>query len=179
MNRTLYEISADLAALDALLDDLGGDVSDAAAEAAIDQWFAELGAERDRKLDAYAGLIRDCETLAEAARAESVRLAALSAQRRSKAERLKARLKYFLEQHQITKLNTERFSFNVQRNGGNPPVEFTQLITDVRAQLPERFIRVIPEQYEMDRSAILDALRSGEALDFARLGEKGTHLRIK
>ena len=43
MSATLYEISGDLAALEELLTEVGGELPDEVAEAAIDAWLEETG----------------------------------------------------------------------------------------------------------------------------------------
>jgi hypothetical protein len=61
MNRTIYDISADLAALESILHENGGDVSDANAEAALAEWERELESDLFGKVDRYCSLIAELE----------------------------------------------------------------------------------------------------------------------
>jgi hypothetical protein len=176
MNRTLYEISSDLLALDELLSEVEGDVTDDEACAAIDAWLAELGSERNRKLDAYAALLRNYEALADVAETESLRLAELANARRKTAERLKTRLKEFFAQHNLTKLSTERFSFAVIKNGGKAPLLIPDSWLATPAAAPERFHR---RRIELNKEDIRAALEAGELIPGCAIDQRGTHLRIK
>lgn len=89
--RSLFLISSDLDALEALLYDLGGEITDEAAEKAIDAWLGELGAERDAKVDNYCGLRQEFLARAEARQREADRLHELARVEINAAERLKAR----------------------------------------------------------------------------------------
>ncbi len=66
------------------------------------------------------------------------------------------------------KLPAGEFEFKIQNNGGVLP-----LIID--GEVPDNFMKVI---YEPDNKKIREALADGE-LGFARLGERGRHLKIK
>jgi hypothetical protein len=59
--RTLFQISDDLHALAELLDESEGVIDNDLADAAVDQFLAELGAETDRKVDNYCALIKELE----------------------------------------------------------------------------------------------------------------------
>jgi hypothetical protein len=74
--RTLFTISADLLALADLLAETGGDITEADADAAITAWFAELGTDRDTKIDHYCALIRELEARQEIRTQEARRLMA-------------------------------------------------------------------------------------------------------
>lgn len=172
MNRTLFAISDDLLALDALLEELGGDVTEETTAAAIDDWLGTLGAERDQKLDNYAALIREIEARAEARKTEAHRLAELVRIDTNRAAVLKARLKNFFIVHDLKPIETARFKLSLVNNGGVLP-----LVVDLPADdLPEAFQRV---KLEVDNDAIRSALDEGEVLPFARYGERGKSLRIK
>ena len=62
MSATLYEISSDLSALEELLTEVGGELPDEVAEAAIDAWLEETGTATKDKVDRYCGLIRELES---------------------------------------------------------------------------------------------------------------------
>ncbi len=69
MSRSLYEISEDLALVEQAL----VDTSDPDGIASLERYLAELAVERERKLDAYCGLIREIEARSQARAAEADR----------------------------------------------------------------------------------------------------------
>ncbi len=54
MNRTLYEIGADMGALEQLLWEAGGEITDADMEQIIDNWLDQNREDLENKLDSYA-----------------------------------------------------------------------------------------------------------------------------
>src|SRR4249920_49552 len=96
---TLYEISADLQALEELLTEVGGEIPDEQAEAAIDAWLEETGTATKDKVDNYCGLIRELEARRDARKAEAQRLADRSRIDANAVDRLKGRLLAFFEVH--------------------------------------------------------------------------------
>ena len=172
--RTLFEITEDLLRLDALLSDLGGDVTDEQLEAEITGWFAELGAERKVKIDNYVMLIAEMEARAEMRAAESERLKALARVDENNARRLRDRLKAHMEACGDTKLETNRFLLSLQKNGGKQRVTILLPVEQLPEFYTETQVTVVP-----DLDTIRQALEAGEVLDFARLEPRGTSLRIR
>lgn len=178
---TLYEIAADLAALDALLADVGGDVTEEAAEAAVDAWLAETGAALREKLDGYAALIREREASAKARDEEAARLAALARADANTAKRLKDRLAWFLNERGEKKpIETPRFRISLCANGGPLPVSLLVPPADLPADLREERV-----SHHALTDLIRQQLATGEpVLDangapLAVLGQRGYHVRIK
>lgn len=171
---TLFEIRNDLDALADLLAEVGGDVSEADAEAAIDAWLLETEGARNAKLDSYAALIREIELRAAGRKAEAERLAALAKSDSATVDRLRGRLLWFLQDQGLGKVETERFRLTVCANGGKAPVR----LLVAPEQLPGEYQRekVI---ISADTDAIREALEQGAALSFAVLGERGHNLRIR
>jgi hypothetical protein len=72
----------------------------------------------------------------------------------------------------------------VQTNGGVLPLELTLPMGDLLAEtieeyaIDERFYRM-SVTYTLDKEAIRAALEAGEKLPWAKLGERGSHLRVK
>lgn len=168
-SRTLFIISDDIQQLNTLLDDL----DDTEQQKLVTEWLDHLETERDRQLDNYAALIAELEARAEFRKQEAKRLMELAAAAENRAKMLKDRLKYFFETSQIKKIETNRYRLSLVKHGGKAPLIFAQPIT--AAELPERFQRV---SVETDTKAIREALESGEKLDFARLGDRGSSIRI-
>lgn len=171
---TLFEIGSDVIALEELLSDIGGDVTDEQVERAFDEWFAEIGDDVKTKLDSYVTLIAEFEARAEARKAEAQRLGKRAITDSNKAEQLRARLKIFFERTGKTKIETARYTIAIAKNGGKIPVEIG-VSPDL---LPIRFQRIVTN-ISADTDALRAMLEAGEELSFARLGERGTHLRIK
>lgn len=171
MNKTLFEIGADMAALNDLLDELQGDVSGDGESELIDGWFTENQEALLSKLDGYGSLVMENTARADALKAEAARIADLSKAHANRAAKLKERLHYFMETQGQSKLETGRFKFTVC---ANPQ---PQLVVSAEAiDLPEQYRRI---EYKADNAAIRAALADGVKLPFALLGDRGTHLRIK
>lgn len=169
MKRTLFDITEDLAAIDDLLAEVGGDVSDPAVESAIEGWFAEIESNFDAKADNYAALIRQMEARAEIRREESKRLLERARIDESSARFLKSRL--ITAMHHLGKrtVETDRFRISVAKNGGLQGVEVT-------GDVPPEFRKIVSEP---DTAAIRTALLEGSELSFAHLRERGERLAIR
>lgn len=172
--RTLDAIEADEFALAGLLSDLGGDVSDEEAEAAVDEWMQELTDDRDRKLDGYGEFVRFLEARAAEKKARADQLSAGAKALEGRARWMKDRLLRYLTNRGIKKLECPLNTFSVQANGGSRAVIF--------AVAPEEF----PEEYRETRTSfvprtaeIRQALEGGANLPFASLAERGVSLRIR
>lgn len=174
--RTLYDIEQDFLALEEILEQTGGDISDAEIESQIDYFLDNLNLELAQKLDGYARLMREIEIRAEARRVESRRLAELAKADSNKVEKMKERLKAFFERRNLDKIETNHFKFSIAKNGGKQPLWLSEFATTAPEQLDERFHTFF---FEINKDAIREALEAGEELDFARLEERGTSLRIK
>lgn len=172
--RSLFSISGDMLALDDLLDEIGGELPDEETGAAIDAWFAELDKERDRKVDGYVALIKECEARSRARAARAKEIAELARVDENKAKYLKRRLHEFMSLHQIRKLDTDNSRLSICANGGKLPLILKQ---GVRPEdVPESMRRI---EVTIDNDKVRDAIEKGVELDFAMLGERGEHLRIK
>lgn len=174
MNRSLYEIGADLDALAALLDEVGGDVTEAEAEAAIDQWLQETGEAVKDKLDRYAALLRELSARAAARAEESARLAALAAVDENNAARLKARVLAFLQERGVDRVETARFRLTVCANGGRAPLRLLVPPSDIPSAWTEQVVSLRPRT-----EAIRAELEAGILLPFATLEPRGFHLRVR
>lgn len=176
MTTTLLEIGDErvrhMEALEALLVEIGGDVSDEEVDAAITAWLQEADAPLKEKLDAYGAVIREKELRAAARNAEADRLGGLATVDLNAAKRMKDRLRWFFEAHDLQRMETDRFRFTLASNGGKAPIELAEKDP---SKLPEWARRV---KVEPDVEAIRTRLEQGEDLEFARIGIRGKHLRI-
>ena len=173
--RPLFTITADLMRVNELFDRAeDGEVPHTDAHVALLDWLAGLEREQEQKLDSYLYLMSTLETHAAAAKAQAELFLAKHGSYAERAAVLKGRLKEHLERTgQREALTASGRVVRVQKNGGTPPLVFTREVQP--AALPDRFKKVAVTPNE---PAIKAALKAGEVLDFAALGEAGTHLRV-
>lgn len=132
---TLYEIGLDLMALEELVTEIGGDVSDEDIEATIDAWLAETGEAQKTKVDRYVQLIREMLVRAEGRAKEATRLAALAGADKRGAERLEQRLLEHFLRTKTDELQTHLFKIKVVRNGGKRSLKLLVAAEQMPAQL--------------------------------------------
>lgn len=167
----LYELTQEMIELDTLLA-TAEDPDDPEIFEAIQRALA-LHDERERKVDAYCCLIAEISARAAARKAEAQRLAENASRSEATVKRLKTRLLDAFNAMGIGKLETERFTVSVAKNGGLVPLELDPTLDP--STLPEEFQRVT---ISPDTDAIRAALAT-TTLPFAKLGERGQHVRIK
>ena len=168
---TLYQLTEEMQALDELLANAENPDSPEIFDAI--QRALALQDERERKVDAYCSLIAELTARGAARKAEAERLY-LNAQRQENAVKsLKFRLLESFKTLGIKKLETDKFTVSVCANGGLVPLELAPNLDP--ATLPEEFQHVM---ISPDTGAIRAALATTE-LSFAKLGERGQHVRIK
>lgn len=176
--QTLIDIGQDMAAFSQLLDEVldasGGELT-SDLEQIIDDWLAENGKALAKKADGYAAIIRERQLVAAARKEEAERLHKLAKVDENLADRLKLRLKLFMEATGQKKIETARYKIGVQANGGKVGIELA-LPPDGAASLPEPFRKA---SYSANEEVIRGALEAGEELSFAKLKARGTHLSIK
>ncbi len=178
MGITLREIEEDLEALEQLLSEVGGDVSDEEAEQAIDLWLQENQENLKRKLDGYATLIGTLEGTARGRMDEAKRLQGLAGVDSNAAKRLKDRLLWFMSNRNVAKIDTDHYKIAIAQNGGVAPLHVESAATP-EMMYGSKYGRFVKVRYEWDNAAIRDALKAGETLPFASLGERGQNLRIR
>lgn len=172
MTRRLWEISDDLAALEMLLIEAGGEI-DEVTEPLIEGWFSELKTERDKKLDNYAGLIREIEGRAAERKAEAKRLAERAKIDENAASKLKDRLRQAFTVNGWKSVETLHFKLTLATAGGKQSLSL-KLPAE---QIPEEFRRVeTVTSYDQDQ--IRAVLENGTELDFAELLPRSSYLKI-
>ncbi len=169
--RTLMEMTDDMQALDDLLAEVGGDITDPSVEATVQQWFSELDSGMQSKVDNYCALISEFAARAKVRADEAERLASRAKRDEAQANWLKAMMLQALSTRGLRKFETERFTVSVVKNGGQQPI-------DLHSEVPPDWsltrTEVVP-----DRARIRAALEAGESLSFATLCERGQRLAIK
>lgn len=105
-------------------------------------------------------------------------LQSLKKSRTNLAKRLINLIKFRLELNKITTLETPRHKLSVVSKGGLPPIEIDyDEIQDLELFPPEFVREKVTKQ--IDKRAIIDYLKSGKPLSWARLLTKDTRLSIK
>lgn len=171
MSKNIYTITEDMIELERRLDALDDDSSPEAVQLLLD-WMTDLTQQREDKIDGYAFVIRRLEARAKICKNEAADFSAKAKQAESKIEHMKKNLFDHMNAINTKMLVTDRFRFTIVKNGGEAPVE----IIDAE-QIPEDF-KYSPPAIP-DKDAIRLALCTGQEVPGAKLGERGSHLRIK
>lgn len=129
----------------------------------------KIEADIRNKIDGYCGLMRKFKDYGAEAAAEAERYAHRAAMWNKKHQSLKDRLKLAMERMGERQIVTAKNTVTICGNGGQQPLEIT-------GHVPEEFQKTITKIVD-DTDRIRTALASGE-LPFARLKERGSHLRI-
>lgn len=173
--QSLWDIGADQIALNALIEEVGGDVSDPKVEAAFDAMFAEMQTNEADKLEGYAQAMKKLESEIAAAKAESEQFMMKARVRENQVKRMKERIKLYLEMQNRTEAETSRGrKFKIIKAGGLTPLEIDD------GTLPDsvdpKFVVV---KRELSTTAIRTAIEAGESVPFAKLKERGTYVTLK
>lgn len=171
MPQTLLDITGEMQALDDLLVECEGDVSDESVAAAVAAWETELSANLSTKVDAYVGLIRMLELRASVRRAEAERLIKRVRCDENATKGLKGRLLMALDRLGQRKVETDRYRVSIAKNGGK------QAMTVRDEDVPDDWKYQPPAVPDTDR--IREALANGEELPFAQLLPRGEHINIR
>lgn len=180
MTRPLFDIGADLLRVRDVIDNPPEGIPEGMDMPAFDgtsdllrEWFDSLKDEEAAKLDNYVGLIKTLEMEAVAAQAEAEQWKAKAESRKRRIEWLKERLLSHLVATGRDKVTTATGRvIAAQANGGKEPLLMHEGTTDV----PAEFIILVPT---VDKEKVRKKLEAGEVLEFAQLGERGRHLRIR
>lgn len=170
---TLLQIEQDMDALDALLMECDGDITDPTVEAEVMKWAQEIEARFDAKADGYAALIMECKLRAKARKEEAERLALRAKIDENKAKFLSERIKAAMEKRGTAVVETARYRLTVAGNGGKAPM---RLLVAEPEKLPQWAQRI---KVEANTEAIRERIEAGEKVEFAVIEPRGTHLRIK
>lgn len=172
-SRSLYEISQDYHEFEQLIESFEGDVSAEDAQKLAD-FLEGLDSERDKKINAYCGFIRNIENRRDGRKAEKDRFAKLQKFDDNKIERLKKNLLNYMAIHNLKNLETDKFKL-VRATNGSQKLEIGEPFLENPESLPARF-RV--QTWKPNVEAIRQALEDGEELDFASYAPKGESIRI-
>ena len=163
---TLYELTEDYMNLLELAED-----PDIDEQAFTDTLEGIEGALED-KAEGYAKVIRTLEGDAAACDAESKRLRNKKQTIENNIRRMKAALQYAMQATGKTKFKTALFSFGIQKNPAAVVIDEGYI-----KNIPDRFL--IPQDPQIDKKAIKEALKAGEDLEGIAHLEQTESLRIK
>ena len=154
--------------------DTGEVLDEAALAAAQQQAVAALAADLDGMIDRYAVRIRDLEANAGACHAEAQRYMTRHRIWGNKAKRAKEWLAMAMLAAGRTRVGTALTTAAFQKHGGVVPIDYDADLD--MATVPDEFCET---KRHLDTAKVREALESGRTLAFARLGERGTSLRLK
>lgn len=140
--------------------------------ATIDGWFAETDAMSQDKADAYAYTIDRLEADAMLCRKESARLSKRAGAFDRTADRIRDRIREFLDLHHNGSLRTTKHNFWSQMNP--PSVEIEDL-----TKLPPELVKEIVTTIKPDKTALLELWKNNKPLPQGVTVTQGSHLRIK
>lgn len=159
---TLYDIVGEYEQLYALA------IEDGDKQAFLDT-LEGLKGELEVKASGYVQVMKQLEM--EEAECDKV-IEAFKAKKQTRANSIKKMseaLQSAMETAGVDVLNAGDYELKIVNNGGVQPLI-------ISGDVPDSFMKVI---YEPDNKKIREALIDGQELDFARLGERGRHLKIK
>lgn len=136
---------------------------------AISDTLEAISGEIEDKAQNIAIVIKELDSQAEKLSAEIQRLSERKSSIVSNIATLKRNLTNAMNVTGKVKFKTELFTFNVQKN---PPA----LIVDNDKAIPAQYL--IPQDPKIDKKAILNAIKSGEKVDYAHI-EQTEGVRIK
>lgn len=163
---TLYELTNDYMNLLELAED-----PDIDEQAFMDTLEGIEGALED-KAEGYAKVIRTLEGDAAACDAESKRLRNKKQTIENNIKRMKTALQYAMQATGKTKFKTALFSFGIQKNPAAVVIDEGYI-----ENIPDRFL--IPQDPQIDKKAIKEALKAGENLEGIAHLEQTESLRIR
>ena len=163
---TLYELTEDYMNLLELAEDPDID------EQAFTDTLEGIDGALEDKAEGYAKVIRTLEGDAAACDAESKRLRNKKQTIENNIKRMKAALQYAMQATGKTKFKTALFSFGIQKNPAAVVIDEGYI-----KNIPDRFL--IPQDPQIDKKAIKEALKAGEDLEGIAHLEQTESLRIK
>lgn len=178
---TLFQIGADFAALEQLLSEVDETNTESLnslleAQQMFDRWASELDTDQSIKVDAYRAMIRKWESELAVAKAMKEQYQREEKSREGKIRWLKDRMKAYMEFRGLKKIVTDTLGeVRIQTNGGKLPILPEGWADGIDPKTIEpRFTRP-----SVNTEAVRSALEGGEELPFAKLGERGSHVRVK
>ena len=120
------------------------------------------------KADAYASVMAAINSRIEMYEKEITRLQQHKKSLEGNVEKMKDTLKLAMETMNKNEIQGDFHKFKLVKNGGKLPMIIT-------GEIPDNYKKLV---FEDDKAKIREDLESGIELDFAHLGDRGTHLKI-
>lgn len=166
---TLFSLSGDVLALDAILEEGGGEITPE-----VEAWIAEYRDKFTDKVDSVGWYWRTCEARAAGFKKAADDLAAKARTEEQKRDRLKQYVEGCLRHLDTRKISGQVYSFSLQTNGGSPPL---RLLVDDPAAFPESCQRVT---VTVDRTAVRTALEASTLPEgLAMIEPAGESVRLR
>ena len=130
-----------------------------------------LQGELDDKVSQWARCIKNLEGERDAIKAEGDRLTKRAKSIDNEVKHMKETLLMYLKAAGVSKAGDAVIKASIVKNGGQAPLEIDLIPVD----LPEDFQKIT---IDADKEAIRAALEGGQQLEWARIGERGEHIKI-
>lgn len=130
-----------------------------------------LQGELDDKVGQWARCIKNLEGERDAIKAEGDRLTKRARSIDNEVKHMKDTLLMYLKAAGVSKAGDAVIKASIVKNGGQAPLEIDLIPVD----LPEDFQKIT---IDADKEAIRAALEGGQQLEWARIGERGEHIKI-
>ena len=156
MKKSLYNIEQEYLQIADQLED--GEITEE-----LEQALAINQQELQGKAVAYAYVIKDAEHNLSAIDAEITRLQALKNTEKNKVDRLKQTISNAMELYGITEIKTETLKLNFRLSEG---------VVGESNNLPDEFVKVVPEQRKPDLTAIKKAIKEGRNVEGFQIEER-------
>lgn len=177
MSAPLYVLTENILAIEEVLARIeSGEISDEEGKAILQESLASTEEAFESKVEKYCQFIRNQEAVAAACKDEVARLSARATTCENAVKRLKQVMKDAFALLGKQKVDAGTFKVTVANNGGKAPMRWLKETLNPD-DFPERFVVTTRS---VDTAAIRAAVEAGdaEALQFAVIEERGTHVRI-
>lgn len=163
---TLFELTQEFEELLEIMEDPDVD------PVTLEDTFEALGGEIEAKAEGYGKVIKQMEYNASVIKIEMERLQKKKATLENNVKRMKQAMQYAMELIGKPKLDTDLFTFRIQKNPAAVVMD-VNYIEDV----PEEYL--IPQDPKIDRAKIKEDLKAGKDLEGVAHLEQTESLRIK
>ena len=174
---TLYDITDDLKALIQLIDEATTDEDgnlkemDFQDKAILEPMRVELQTNGETKAESLLKYHASLLAFIQGCKEEEERIYKRRKVAENKAKWVLSGLEYLMHILGVKKMTAGTFSMTIQKNPSYAFITNEQLI-------PEDYLRIIPEKREPDKKLILDALKAGQEVPGAIIGQ-GESLRVR
>ena len=169
----LYELTNEMQALNELLEEEGGEVTDGTALA---KWMDEYGLAMKGKVDGYGALIKNLDSYTDSLKLEEKRLYDRRKVFENRIARLKDMAGESMRRLGVKKLEGERFTLTICASGGKQAMQ----ILDEKG-IPEMYLDIIPQKLVVNSEKVRAGLEAGNGNleGKAVLMPRGEYVKIK